>query len=69
MHFTHPPGSGNNNNTNNVLDLLNPEIEFDGPPAARKMIIGSFSMFVIFSYLQLLYILVAIYLALHHAHQ
>ncbi|XP_017059116.1 uncharacterized protein LOC108099950 [Drosophila ficusphila] len=67
MHFVQHPFIVNNNN--NVVDILHPEnIEFDGPPAARKMIIGSFSMFVIFSYLQLLYILVAIYLALHHAH-
>ncbi|XP_043646675.1 uncharacterized protein LOC122615692 [Drosophila teissieri] len=57
------------NNNYNVVDILHSEnIEFDGPSAARKMIIGSFSMFVIFSYLQLFYILVAIYLALHHAH-
>ncbi|XP_032309999.1 uncharacterized protein LOC116655786 [Drosophila ananassae] len=65
MHFSYHPSNTNTNN--NVVDL-NPEIEFDGPPAARKMIIGSFSMFVIFSYLQLLYILVSIYLALHAHH-
>ncbi|XP_017136056.1 uncharacterized protein LOC108151745 [Drosophila miranda] len=54
---------------NNVVDILNPEYnDFDGPPPSKKMIIGSCSMFVIFSYLKLLYILVAIYLALHHAH-
>ncbi|KAH8305032.1 uncharacterized protein [Drosophila kikkawai] len=69
MHFAHHPGYTYGSNDNHLVDTLNPEnIEFDGPPAARKMIIGSFSMFVIFSYLQLLYILVAIYLALHHAH-
>ncbi|XP_022225535.1 uncharacterized protein LOC111076171 [Drosophila obscura] len=50
---------------NNVVDEYN---DFDVPPPAKKMIIGSCSMFVIFSYLKLLYILVAIYLALHHAH-
>ncbi|XP_034133026.1 uncharacterized protein LOC117586843 [Drosophila guanche] len=54
---------------NNVVDILNADYnDFDVPPTSKKMIIGSCSMFVIFSYLKLLYILVAIYLALHHAH-
>ncbi|XP_017087665.2 uncharacterized protein [Drosophila bipectinata] len=64
MHFSYHPSASN---TNNVVDL-NPDNEFDGTPTPRKLIIGSFSMFVIFSYLQLLYILVSIYLALHAHH-
>ncbi|XP_030373260.1 uncharacterized protein LOC115623180 [Scaptodrosophila lebanonensis] len=34
-------------------------------PTSTSLIFGSFSMFVIFTYLKLLYILVAIYVALH----
>lgn len=63
MHITY----NNNNNNNNLADIFNPDY-IDGPLTSKKMIIGSFSMFVIFSYLKLLYILVAIYLALHHVH-
>ncbi|KAH8303023.1 hypothetical protein KR044_013315, partial [Drosophila immigrans] len=55
------------NNNNNFADLFSPDY-IDGPLTSKKMLIGSFSMFVIFSYLKLLYILVAIYLALHHVH-
>ncbi|XP_017843385.1 uncharacterized protein LOC108600364 [Drosophila busckii] len=53
-------------NNNNIADILNPDY-IDGLPT-KKMIVGSFLMFVIFSYLKLLYILVALYLALHYAH-
>lgn len=41
---------------------INPE-NLDTP---SSLLIGSFSMFVIFFYLKLLYILVAIYLSLHY---
>ncbi|XP_032592643.1 uncharacterized protein LOC116805390 [Drosophila grimshawi] len=54
-----------NHNNNNFPDIFYPDY-IDGPLTSKRMIIGSFSMFVIFSYLELLYILVAIYLALHH---
>ncbi|XP_017863229.1 PREDICTED: uncharacterized protein LOC108613934 [Drosophila arizonae] len=57
----------NNYNNNNLVDIFNSEY-VDGPLTSKRMIIGSFSMFLIFSYLKLLYILVAIYLALHHVH-